>query len=463
MSDPFFNLNVELDTELNGIQPVTDDFFTSGQLDQNARIDHQHPLSETLRAAIFNSTLYVKKSGDTMTGGLTITSANITLTAGNALILAPASAASIYYVSSPSSMPWYTGIRLQVADGFSVYTNVSGDILGYRGIAGTGYFWNSAKALFGSAPSDSLVTQVLNVNGNINILGTSALGWVSYQASAIWMQDASWVRAQPNFYTAGIVGGDGGLSVRGGGSLGGFNAYIVGILGVTSTAQALGVISTRNMGAGGYSNASFWANPGAGNASISLHCGGVAPILYCANGAGNNFYHRDSIGNTGSANCIALAYLGDSSRRWKKNINDWPLKNLGAASESAIDLIIKLRIVSWQKAAKDIEVPHERRRLALEKLNRIRASKDEPDYELPEHDCIKHNCVGTADDPCIRTRDNERERIGLIAEEVHEVVPSVVHLDADKIPAQIDIGQLAILALAGLQELIERVKELEAA
>ena len=46
----------------NTVQPITDDFSSDGMLDEFSRVDHQHPLSESLRKAIYNSSLYASKA-----------------------------------------------------------------------------------------------------------------------------------------------------------------------------------------------------------------------------------------------------------------------------------------------------------------------------------------------------------------------------------------------------------------
>lgn len=41
-------------SDFNSIQPITDDYYTDGYLDEYAKIDHQHPLSTTLTKKILS-------------------------------------------------------------------------------------------------------------------------------------------------------------------------------------------------------------------------------------------------------------------------------------------------------------------------------------------------------------------------------------------------------------------------
>lgn len=44
-----------IETATNTIQPIQDDFFTDGHLDQYARIDHQHPIAPSLKSRLFSA------------------------------------------------------------------------------------------------------------------------------------------------------------------------------------------------------------------------------------------------------------------------------------------------------------------------------------------------------------------------------------------------------------------------
>lgn len=465
MSD-FFGIDTELSLDLNGVQPVTEDFSTDGLMDQWSRVDHQHPLSESLRAAIFSSTLYVKKSGDTMTGSLIMASgAHIYLASGYATYYNyPTNTNLIYTITAPSGMPWHSGLRLQTIDGFSIYNNVvASDVMGYRGASGTGYLWVGNKALIGKTPSDADAYYALNVNGHIGMLGSGAIIWPTlYNAACIWMQDGTWVRVQPNFYTGGICGGNSGISAGGaGGGMAGYTGlYCPGSAGFGTT-----VVAPRFQASNQGGN---WANSGlatvvgvAGTASWALHNGYTAPVCGTTNGTGNNQYFRDAAFNANTSNIVCAGVIADSSQRWKKNINTWPLLAVGAGTERVTDLVAKLRPVTYENKVPDFDVPSLRRWNAWERLNKIRANKGQARYEFPAHDCSESGCPGSIDDPCSRKLMIERERLGFIAEELYEVFPHAVSLDAEKLPEGIDMMQLITISIAAIQELTERINHLE--
>ena len=461
MSD-FFKLSEELASNLNSIQPVADDFFADGTLDQYARIDHQHPLSESLRTAIYNSTLYIKKSGDTMTGPLTLTTSHIYLSHGYAVYFnSPTNTNLIYGISSPSGHPWHSGFRIQGVDGFSFYNNIQGsDVLGYRGASGTYYFWIGNKVLVGSTPSDALATEVLNINGNISMLGSGSIKWTNqYNAPCIWMQDATWVRITPNLYCVTTIAA--GVYVVAGGSVPIWNLTSYG--GVYSTSAFSGTQCAGRSSGGAWNNSAIQAAPQTATASICFHNGGYAPVIGSTSGTGNNLYFRDGSFNGNSCALFANSYNADSSLRWKKNINNWPLRSGGAAVECAIDLISKLRVVSYQSSVPYLDTGGKRRSSALLRLDRYRAKRNlEPfDYKMPEHDCSIHSCDGTSINLCIPKIQAERERIGFIAEEVYEVLPNAVPVDAANRPEAIDLGQMLAISIAAIQELTERVNHLE--
>jgi hypothetical protein len=78
-----------------------------------------------------------------------------------------------------------------------------------------------------------------------------------------------------------------------------------------------------------------------------------------------------------------------------------------------------------------------------------------------DHDCGIDGCLGTADSPCCLTA-NDTPEFGLIAEEVYEVFPEAVRLDADLQPDSIDVNQIAGLALGAVAELNRQLIELRA-
>lgn len=453
------------ETTINFIQPVSDDYSTDGYLKEFARIDHQHPLSNSLRRAIFNSTVYVKRTGDSMSGNLLMSgTSQVQFNNGNNYIA---------YHANLSGIPWMSGPRIIGNDGFSFYNvNQSIDVLGYRGTSTLHYMWISNQLLVGSSPSDALATQVLNVNGHVSMLNSGQIIWTNWSGGTIWMADATWVRISPNTYCAGTAGAAS-LSVAAGGALGGYNAFFNSTVGMASTlavsgtiissSTIQGLITTGKQTGGLWNNSAIQAIPFAGNAQITFHTGSNAPIHGAVNGLGENQYFRNSNFAAGTSNCYSAAWGIDSSRRFKKNINDWPMKSAGAAVQPVTQLIAKLRTVSFHPKAIDPDLGGERRSMAWIRLNKIREKQGREPYEMPHHDCSIHNCTGTADDPCVRKLNWDRPRLGFIAEEVQEIFPEATPLDKDKLPEAVELGNMMAIVVAGLQEIIERVNALEGA
>jgi hypothetical protein len=211
-----------------------------------------------------------------------------------------------------------------------------------------------------------------------------------------------------------------------------------------------------------YSSAAIWANPGASNATLSMHPGGIAIVLRAVAGQGNNMFIR---GYDGSTLCSSWCqgWGVESSRKLKKNITPWPLVSAGAAVQRATDVLTKLEPVTFQFDTRDDEVPPIRRGKALDRLNALRAKRGQDKWQIPEHDCGIHECSGTADDPCVRYTQHRKPRFGLIAEDVAEVFPEAVGLYDNKDVLGIEYHQLTVIAIAAIKELVERINILEGA
>ncbi len=233
----------------------------------------------------------------------------------------------------------------------------------------------------------------------------------------------------------------------------------------TATFVASGQIQSGKSGLGGFwGDASFLANPGAGTADIAFHAGGIAPVLGCVNGAGDNFYHRNANFTSASASAVAAAFVVESSGRWKSNVNSFPMKSAGAAVERPSDLLMRVRPVTFEKHNTDIEIkPLSPRRVeALHRLHAFQDNHEMPRYEFTEiHDCAIHECRGTAEEPCSRVLNRRQQRYGLIAEELREAIPEATVLDADGSVLGIDYAQVTAVTVDVVQELVERIAKLE--
>lgn len=355
----------------------------------------------------------------------------------------------------------------------------------------------------------------------VTILTSNTIQWNTY-AGNLWMQDVTWLRWDKSVYLGtGVLATDGTLAVKTGGNVtsgycadfngsirvatGSINGYTISttvspwrIVCTDSSGYIFGnyINMTADIGAGyppymagqngdnylrwynksgvfaaasmqsnansaSWSTVAYLAYPGAGYAAAAFHCGSVAVVIASVNGTGHMLYVRDSAFNPNSANVAAANFSLESSRRWKRNIQPYPLRAAGATSPRPSDVVAQLNPITFETTAPDTEVPTLRRANALTRLNSLRTSKGEPDYVLPEHDCGLHNCNGTPENPCARVLNRQQMSYGLIAEEVYAVLPEAVHLDQDRQPAAIHLGQLLSVAVAAIKELTDRVKTLE--
>ena len=75
-------------------------------------------------------------------------------------------------------------------------------------------------------------------------------------------------------------------------------------------------------------------------------------------------------------------------------------------------------------------------------------------YTMEDHDCTIDECEGDADHPC-RLLLEDKNRIGLIAEEVHELFPEITSCDFETgAPQGLFVEQMAALGVGGLAALI---------
>jgi hypothetical protein len=449
-------------------------------LSEFAKVDHQHPLSESLRSAIFNAGVgtYVRKTGDTMTGNLTLSGASLLISTGGAVYLNyPTNTNLIYTINAPGGQPYHTGIRIQTTDGFSVYNNVQGaDVMGYRGVAGTYYAWFNSKVLVGSVPNDPLAYQTLNVNGHISMYSTYGIGWSSYyNAAAIWMQDTSWVRVTPNLYSSGIIGGNGGISAGGaGGSMAGYTGIYCPGTALFSTTYFNGhvygqgiMFQSNRTGTLAWGDSDFFANPGATRAQYCFHPGGVAGNVRMDQSFASYMF-VDTAG-TGYYSCSASAFAVGSQRKLKQDIADWPPKpgkGLSADEQpiKAMDLVRELNIVSYKLKEQSYMAQTyktERRNQAWARLNKYRENRGIEPYELEIHTCDDPICDGTLESPCGWRKNWQQDTLGLIVEDTIGIAPEIVQFNKEGEPGFIDVHSHVSLLHAAIKELEERIYFLE--
>jgi hypothetical protein len=409
-------------------------------------------------SAIAANGQYVLKTGDTMTG-------NLLLTQGTYLQLGATTNDRIYYYSDLAAVPWMSGPRIIGTNGFSFYNATAGtDVLGYRGVGGTNYAWVATKLLVGSTPSDAVANEAtLRIAGSFK---ATALSFLATSAEALRLSDSA---AYISWYNGGsregyLQGNTSGLILNS--EVGQLRLIGASGLSLEGTATGNGTITGaqtdgRTAGAA-WTQAAIRSVPLASPAAMTMHNGSTAPVIATTSGTGNNIYFRDANFTPATATIVYGGNVLESSRRYKKNITDWPPRSLSAATERVTDLIAKMRPVSYQHL-NPLTYLGGRRSKALMRLNEFRSHRGiEPFEYVPAiHDCSKDYCDGTADNPCPAKLMSERECIGFIAEELHEVFPNAVWIGEDRNPEGIDPMQLLTIALAAIQELTARMNVIE--
>lgn len=196
-------------------------------------------------------------------------------------------------------------------------------------------------------------------------------------------------------------------------------------------------------------------------ASISFHPGGVAPQLRCGYNV-NIIYVRDS----GGVNQAELSgeLTDTSSRRYKQNIASWPGRALSAAPSDPLSIVRALRPVKFQYNEKAAlrEALSERRERALVRLNSYNERVGRDPYEPALHSCSPDTCGGSVDDPCARVLKHQTGKLGFIAEEVIELVPEAVSINAAKQPEGLSATAMLAVVVSAMQSLAERIESLEA-
>lgn len=200
---------------------------------------------------------------------------------------------------------------------------------------------------------------------------------------------------------------------------------------------------------------------GTNSAMISLRAQGnvtgYAPIIDCYENNGIEAVRIINNANSGHARIQASSFtVMPSSEKEKIDI------------EYATAILDKIKDIKPRKYRTKVRPPVLRIQSRFKDINdRWIASGHEPlipknsHYDSVEHDCDIDGCGGTKQNPCA-IQLNDSAMYGLIAEEVYQTLPELVHLDADKNPAGLDIGQIASVAFAAVKELAAEVEILKA-
>lgn len=434
MSD--FNIKPE-EVALNPIQPVSDDFNTDGYLNEFARVDHQHPLSESLRAAIFTGTgQFVKKAGDTMTGSLTVPAMTAT-----GLIQSSVGGEGIRFAAASGYIAWFNGgVREGYLQGNSngmVLNSENGQLLS---LLGTGCNWAGGRFDFGGNNIQGIAA--ISLSGNINFGNANAV-----------LSAGSYLQFPGGIYISG------GLS---------YHEANIRARGGVSNDSGAGAPGVRINGSGG-NYASGWAydqvqvcdTSGAQHSSCCFYTGPTAPMLRAYGPFGERI---DFLNNPNTAYCqiCAGAFTVQSSQRIKQDI-------VRIEDERLLEMVSEVSTHQFLPKTRPMILPLTDRFMDINARWVARGKYPLTPtiicYEIvgEPHDCDnpKHNCHGAPDHPCPVTV-NDTRRYGIIAEHLQEYIPEAVCYGEDNLPEGYDVDQIAAMAFGSIGAVVRYVAKLEA-
>ena len=384
------------------------------------------------------------------------------------------------YGGGYSGLGWSNGQYLIMSDATNTFVSTpSNGTLFMR--AGT----NGGYQLALNASGNHTITGNLNYQGysidginiatsnGFNLNGTNSFYFASY-GGGWYMTDSSYIRATNDKHVwlgGGWFACNGAISVGWGGvNWRGYNLDINGpaYFGDGNTGHMTtrdGYRYTSNGSWDGwYYNAGFLTQKGSGGdrADYGIHPGGVAynwgatsasPGLACWN-----------LNSSGVSPIYAADFVYNSTRQSKQDIVAWPPKSVGAAALGAVDRLRLLEVVQYRKKrelALLVALP-ERRALAFARLNAYRERQGLEPHPWPLHDCDNHPwCDGTSVSPCSLVRNWENPTIGVVIEDVANVLPEAVQIDADGDPEALRSTAMIGFLLAVCQEQQERIEQLE--
>ena len=320
-----------------------------------------------------------------------------------------------------------------------------------------------ARVGFGVGGAAGTMPAYVDYNG-LNIRGNRSLLFDAW-GGGWYMQDSTWIRATNGkaVYTPNVIAADGGFAAAMGGNMAGQTGITCGGSSMFYEQMRIAKVMTATGGSLPWNlrhlriESQSGSNPN--TASLALWAGGVAPIIQCYNSGSNgeeiSFVNN---ANTGYVNVYALGFIAMSTARQKEDVAPVDDANI-------LERVAKLHAVRWRPKVRPLTLTPSAR--FAEVADRWAATGRAPltpqahHMESADHDCSVHACNGTADDPCAIAL-NDSPRIGWTAEDVAEVFPEAVQLDADRLPVGVDGLQMAAVTFSAVRALLARVTALEA-
>lgn len=422
---------------LNPIQPVSDDFSTDGYLPEFARVDHQHPLSESLRAAIFSAGAgtYVRKTGDTMSGALSITAGGLSVVGGINLTTSGG-------ITFPNGMT-ITGNVSDTWMRFSSNIYNASAIIANDGYLSIGYGGATDATYRVRFAYNVQVAGVVAITG-----GADSNGNLRFSASNPYIYAPSYLIMPGGLYVSGV------------------NLYVAplsylrgGVMCDTANTPFYMFKSQAGTAHIWYHQQATFRDDSApdGQAGFALYAvnNGVAPIIRCY---GNFAVDRvDFLNNPNTAyiGLYAGSYNIGSSERIKKNIEE-------VEDDELLSKFEKLRIHKFQLKIGPMNIRPSERFKRVDAMWQAKGRKPlimTPQLTVSEpHDCAIENCIGDKDNLCPGVINETSDRYGLIAEHLHAVVPGVANIDLDGLPESYAVDQIAAMAFGGVGALLRRIE-----
>lgn len=178
-----------------------------------------------------------------------------------------------------------------------------------------------------------------------------------------------------------------------------------------------------NKAGSGFNTQSFYANA-AGKTGIGAGQPGVVGAVWYVNTADAERWHARSSGDGGYVPILASAFTVSSAANTKENIRTEAFEP---------DLLHKLRPVRFRRKAD----PHSTRRVGAATAALFGGEVPEP--------------------------DEQPETLGLVADELIEILPEAVALDIDGNPLGIDLGVVMAAGIGLMQQVERRLAAIEAA
>lgn len=373
------------------------------------------------------NSLTIDSSGNGVFRGNCEAQGNLVVTRPDALMLAGASDNNhkIYSVNAADTgLPWSDGPVLVGHSGWGMYCEQENvwrmGLRGSNSNSGIRYGWYNCNLMVGSAPNDGINTNTLRIQGNQYATSYIECGDQFRNFRALGATNGSWNYTQSQIR----------LDTNGGAAT-----------------------SLSGHPHGGFANMLVWAR-----SSSTIYFRNWNNTTYC--GVEGFIYNA-------------------SHSKYKTNITPLRPKSVGSAASRTLmaDTLKRINLVEYEyKATERVpdnweieeigtdgvsrQVPNERRQRAYDRLNDIRERQGLGKYQRL-HECGK-DCDKTLDDPCHIVRNANMRIPGFLAEEAVEHIPGVIAVNEDGEGHSVNLLALSGFLMGVVQELIERVDQLEA-